>query len=461
MNLPLDRRWHYRRSLASRVTLLTTIAVALAIAAMAVASYAVARMQLIESVDRSLVDRASKAATYSALSRMTREEMPAWLIDTAGVRVVLLRIEGREVQVSSPDPGPGLTLGEPELEVAQGRAPESVRTLSAEDGERYRVAAVPAGPDQSIILAQPLESQERTLRRLGIVMTLFGAAGVLAAALAGFLVSANGLRPVRRLTTDVERVARTEDLTPLRVQGQDEIARLSMAFNQVLVALSGSRDRQRRLVADAGHELRTPLTSLRTNLDLLAQADRDGGLPADARDELLDDVRFQVEELSTLVGDLVELAREEPPTEVVEDLDLADAVRRALDRVRRRAPAATFEVELEPWHLEGEASAVERAITNLLDNAAKWGPEDGTITVRLAGGVLTVDDEGSGVAAADRPHVFERFWRSRESRTMPGSGLGLSIVKQVVERHGGSVTVGDAPGGGARFTLTLPGQVPA
>jgi two-component system sensor histidine kinase MprB len=299
------------------------------------------------------------------------------------------------------------------------------------------------------------------LRKLGTVMLISGGIGILAAALSGWAVATNGLRPVRRLTRSVERNAVTEDLTPVPVGGDDEIARLATAFNQMLGALAASRDRQRRLVADASHELRTPLTSLRTNLDLLAQTEGAdpgaGGLPAEARRELLDDVRGQIEELTTLVGDLVMLAREDQPEASVAPLDLAEVTDRAVTRVRRRAPGVDFDVRLEPWPAEGDATGLERAITNLLDNAAKWSPPGGTITVRLASGVLTVDDQGPGIGEADLPHVFERFWRSDDARSMPGSGLGLAIVHQVVDQHGGRVKAGEAPGGGTRMSLAIPG----
>ena len=180
------------------------------------------------------------------------------------------------------------------------------------------------------------------------MLFVFGALGVLAALLVGWLVARNGLRPVRRLTSSVERITVTEDLTPLRVEGDDEIARLATAFNEMLLALGASRDRQRRLVADASHELRTPLTSLRTNLDLLRQAEGNTALPPQARLELLDDVRGQIEELSALVGDLVELARDEPMTHVVGEVDLADVVERAVTRVRRRAQGIRFDVVARP-----------------------------------------------------------------------------------------------------------------
>jgi len=451
------RRWHYRRSLASRVALLTTMAVGASIALMALGAFMVMRMQLQSSLDESLLNRANKAAESTALSQATAQDVPAWMLGAADVRVIFITAERG---VLSADNLPTFTLGKPELAVAAGQSPSSIRTVADKDGARYRVATVQAGSGQALVLAQALESQDRTLRKLGTVMMISGGLGILAAALSGWAVATNGLRPVRRLTRSVEKNAVTEDLTPLPVGGDDEIARLATAFNQMLGALAASRDRQRRLVADASHELRTPLTSLRTNLDLLAQADGDssesGDLPPEARRELLDDVRGQIEELTTLVGDLVMLAREEQPEASVASLDLADVVERAVTRVRRRAAGLDFDVRLEPWTAEGDTTGLERAITNLLDNAAKWSPPGGTITVRLASGVLTVDDQGPGISVADLPHVFERFWRSDESRSMPGSGLGLAIVQQVVEQHGGRIVVSEAPGGGTRMSLSIP-----
>src|SRR3954452_12391708 len=302
-----------------------------------------------------------------------------------------------------------------------------------------------------------MEQKERVLQKMGAVMLLFGLAGVIGAAFAGWGVARNGLRPVRRLTENVEVIARTEDLTPLPVEGDDEIARLATAFNGMLAALSASRDRQRRLVADAGHELRTPLTSLRTNLDLLLQSDAAGGLEPAARAELLDDVGAQIEEMPNLVGDLVELARDEPLRTVVEQIDLAEVVDRAVARARRRGTGLTFEVDSEPWWVTGESASLERAVTNLLDNAVKWSPAEGTVRIRLNHGTLTVDDEGPGIAPGDREQVFERFYRSEESRSMPGSGLGLSIVRQVIERHAGNIRVDETDGGGTRMVLQVPG----
>lgn len=451
-------RWHYRRSLASRVAVLTTVALGVSIAILSLTAYVVMRQQLISSLDQGLLNRAHKATSDTTLSAIAAGDVPLWVLGAADVRIILINSEGRGMSGTAI---PSFTLGEPEYAVVTGQRESVVRTLVTEEGERYRVATVRAGSGQALILAQPLTETDRTLGKLGGVLFVFGALGVLAAMLAGWLVARNGLRPVRRLTTSVERIAVTEDLTPLRVEGDDEVARLATAFNQMLLALAASRDRQRRLVADASHELRTPLTSLRTNLDLLRQAEDnghgEGAFPPEARLELLDDVRGQIEELSALVGDLVELARDEPTSHVVSEVDLAEVVERSVTRVRRRAHGIAIDVELDAWPVVGDARSLERAVTNLLDNAAKWSPSDGTVWVRLTDGVLTVDDEGPGIADSDRPHVFERFYRAEESRSMPGSGLGLAIVRQVVDRHGGRIEVAESPSGGARFSLWLRG----
>lgn len=455
-----DGRWHYRRSLASRVILLTTMAVGITAAVIAIGAYFTARMQMQDSLDQLLLERAKAAASTDILLELNQNpnRVPSWAVGASDVHISYIHVTG---EVKAIDEGPVLPLRAPELDVAGGKEPYSIRTVEV-DGERYRVAAVPSSRlgDVALVIAQSLESQDRILARLGWVTLAFGMAGVLVAAAAGWAVASNGLRPVRQLTSSVERIARTEDLTPLPVEGDDEVARLATAFNQMLLALDATRTRHRQLVADAGHELRTPLTALRTNVDLLTMEvdSPDSALPPDARRELLEDVRAQIEELTTLIGDLTELAREAPTVPVVESVDLADIVDHAVQRVRRRAPGLTFEVFTRPWRVTGEAAALERAVTNLLDNAAKWSPEGGKVTVRLSDGVLTVDDQGPGIAEAHRELVFDRFWRAPDSRTMPGSGLGLSIVRQVAERHSGTVQATANASGGARLVMRLPGE---
>lgn len=451
---------HYKRSLASRVTLLATVAVAASVALVALAAYLTVRQQLQSTMDESLRLRATNAARTSTLAELTRHEFPPWMMGAADVKIAFLTSDGRSVTADrGTSADDTIKLGAPELAVARGSSDYSCRTIATASGDRYRVTAVPSAQgDAALILAQSLAPIERSLDRLGVVLALFGLIGVLIAAMAGWAVARNGLRPVRRLTEAAEEIARTEQLDPITVEGNDEIARLAQAFNAMLVALSASRDRQRQLVADAGHELRTPLTSLRTNLDLLTQAEARGGLSESSRAELMDDVRFQIGELTTLIGDLTELARDEPVPVTLEAVDLAEITDRAVARVRRRASSLDFDVRTEHWWVTGESPALERAVLNLLDNAAKWSPPLGVVTVRLADGVLSVEDQGHGISDEDLPHVFERFYRSKESRTMPGSGLGLSIVRQVAERHGGRVTPSRSADGGARFCLSIPGR---
>lgn len=455
--------WHYRRSLASRVTVLTALAVGIVVAALSTGLYFTLRMQLNANLDDSLYQRAELAARTSALQQLTGADIPAAALGAADIRIAFVYADAK---VYVPDRTSGrlfLPLADPaspEVRVADRRGPSSIRTLTL-DHERYRVVAVPTTmAGQSLVLAQSLAPQERVLHRLGIVMLLTGLLGVVIAAFAGWGVAVNGLRPVRRLTQSVEEVS-PRDLAPLPVEGDDEIARLARSFNQLLAALAASQERQRQLIADAGHELRTPLTSMRTNIDLLTQADATDAsgivLEPAQRAELMADVRAQMEELTSLIGDLVELARDEPLPPVVEAVGLHEVIDHAVSRVRLRAPSVTFVVDADPWWVVGEAGGLERAVTNLLDNAGKWSPRDGTVRVTLRDGVLTVDDEGPGIAEADRPHVFDRFYRSPESRAMPGSGLGLSIVRQTAERHGGTVAAEEAPSGGARLVFQVPG----
>lgn len=454
---PMLARFRYRRSLASRVILLTTFAVGLSVAIVALAAYLTVRQQLQATMDASLHQRAYVSSQFDP-SQYSVNDIPAFMQGAIDSKIGYLFASGRAVTTGGPN-NDKIVLGRPELAVARGDSRWSCRTIMATgNGHDYRVATVPTSQDGvAFVVAQSLESNETTLDRLGLVMFIFGAAGVIAAALAGWGVARNGLRPVRRLTDAAEEIARTENLDPIEVEGNDEIARLARSFNAMLAALSASRDRQRQLVADAGHELRTPLTSLRTNLDLLTQADRQGGLSEQARGELLDDVRFQIEELTTLIGDLTELAREQPPQVLLEEVDLAEITERAVQRVRRRASSLHFDLQVEPWWVIGDGAALERAVTNLLDNAAKWSPPLGAVSVALTGGELRVADQGRGIDEADLPYVFDRFYRSTESRTMAGSGLGLAIVRQVAERHGGSVQAARPPEGGATFVFQVPG----
>jgi two-component system sensor histidine kinase MprB len=448
--------WNRRMSLRNRVTLLAAVCVGSAVALVSLAGYFTVRTSLYDQLDTTLLQRADSLRDTLANAEQLGG-IPPGVFSAADIRVGLL--DGR---TGSSAVGGDLEMGPDERAVAQGLRLQSLRTDRARD---LRVAAVPAAPGTALVVARGLDATRTTLARLGLVFTLVGGAGVLLAAAAGTAVAQGGLRPVQRLTEATERIARTGELQPIAISGDDELARLTGSFNSMLGALAESQERQRRLVADAGHELRTPLTSLRTNLELLAASDRPDApsLSEQDRKEISDDVRAQVEELSTLVGDIVELAREDAPQVVHEPVELTEVVERALARVGRRAPSVHFEVDLAPWSLLGDANALERAVLNLLDNAAKWSPAAATVHVALAPtgrgtAAVQVADAGPGIAEADLPYIFERFYRSSDARTLPGSGLGLAIVAQVAARHGGSVRASHRPQGGMIMTLELPGR---
>lgn len=451
-----------RLSLALRVAVLTTVAVAATLGAVSAIVFVVVRAEFNSSLDESMLRRAHAAIDAGvAKDAVDNQALPLQLLKFTDVQIFIVR--GGQLfgwfDADSEAVAPFKSYRE--VAVSIGEARQSVRTVGI-DHSSYRVVAVHAGAGTALVVAQSMESIDRALERLKVILLLTSAAGVAVAGIAGWGVASNSLRPVRRLTAATERVARTTDLTPIQVTGRDELARLTISFNAMLQALDASQTRQRQLVADAGHELRTPLTSLRTNIELIGQAADDGerSLSTEQRHEIMDDVRAQLEELTTLVGDLVELAREEPLRRDPEPLDFADVVHQAADRVRLRAPDIRFDVDVQSWMVFGEPQLLERAVTNLLDNAAKWSPPAGTVSVRLADGALTVADEGAGINASDLPHIFDRFYRSSEARTLPGSGLGLSIVKRAAERHGGTVDVVSPPEGGTVFTLTLPDAPP-
>jgi two-component system sensor histidine kinase MprB len=439
------------------VALLAAACVAGSVALASLGAFLIVRDNLYQQVDVNLSNRA-QAAVQSPLVQTEMVSVPLAFLVSADLRIGQLSASG---QLVVPQGGRQPPTGPQELAVAQGVSPESLRTDRATDS---RVIALPVSHGEAIVIAQSLLPTERTLNQLSVVLFLIGGAGILVAAGAGTAVARGGLAPVERLTSATERVARTGDLRPIPVSGDDELARLTHSFNTMLGTVAESQERQRQLIADAGHELRTPLTSLRTNLELMLSAGREGApkLPENDRIEIEADIRGQLDELTQLIGDLVELAREDEPREQLERVELIDVVEHSLDRARRRAGDINFDVTMQPWVLTGDSSALERAVLNLLDNAVKFSPPKSVVHVRLyplgdGTAVLEVADSGPGIAEEDLPKVFDRFYRSSEARTLPGSGLGLAIVKHAAERHGGAVYAGQALGGGALLTMRLPG----
>jgi two-component system sensor histidine kinase MprB len=345
--------------------------------------------------------------------------------------------------------------------VAAGKAGGGFRD-ARQSGTHLRIfttqlsAPTASDPGLALQVAAKMTDVDNELSRIRLWLLLVAAIGVGLAAAAGFLVARATLRPLRRLSETAEHVTATGDLSErIEVEGSDELATLAQSFNAMLGSLDEAQQRQRQLVQDASHELRTPLTSLRTNVEVLALSDR---LPPEEREQLIRDVIDQLGEMTELIGELTELARGQEQSEPLEDVRLDLVAEEAIRRTTRNHPETPIEAELQPWTMVGQPASLERAIGNLLDNAAKWSPSGSPVEVTLSDGELTVRDHGPGIAAEDVPHVFERFYRATSARSMPGSGLGLAIVQQVAEAHHGSVAVEDAPGGGALVRLRLDGR---
>ena len=438
-------------SFRARLTLVAAAAVALAVVIASAVIYIVVRGELRGPVDDGL------RATAADLARLPPEgiarsyrHLTAEFGNVAYPQFVnadgtTLPVTG--VPVSFP-------VDEEDREIAAKASGQSIRDANVK-GIHVRLLTVPYIPGTAIQVARPLTDVDSALHRIRTILLAIAAAGIALAAGLGLLVSRAALAPVRRLTKATETVTATGDLTErIEPGGQDELGRLASSFNTMLGALEESTRAQSQLVADASHELRTPLTSLRTNIEVLAS---ERSLPPGERERLLSDVVEQLKEMTTLVAELIELARgeREParPEEVRLDLVAADAV----ERTRRNRPGVIFTTDLRESIVHGVPATIERAVANLLDNAAKWSPPGGEVEVVVRDGEVTVRDHGPGIDEEDLPHVFDRFYRASSARGMSGSGLGLAIVRQVAETHGGEVVAERPEGGGTLMRLRLNG----
>jgi two-component system sensor histidine kinase MprB len=442
-------------SFRARLALVAASAVALAIVASSFALYFIVRNQLRAPIDESLRASADQIL-HSHSPDDTARSIYHNAADLGGATGF--------PQAITPQGEGQVLLGETQLpiddrdrEVAAGESGAFLRDATVR-GTHVRMITFPIGSGAAgaIQIVRPLTEVDHTLNRIETWLILIAGGGIAIAAALGMLVARAALVPVRRLTATAETVTETGDLSQ-RIDAPatgDEIARLAASFNAMLEALEESTRAQRQLVADASHELRTPLTSLRTNIEVLAS---DRTLPPGERERLLHDVVEQLGEMTTLITELIDLARGEQqvhePEEVRLDLLAADAVERA----RRNQPKVTFITDLHESTVHGVPSTIERALANLLDNAAKWSPAGGDVEVGVNSGTVTVRDHGPGIDDEDLPYVFDRFYRSRAARGLPGSGLGLAIVRQVAQAHGGTVVAEHAEGGGTRVVLRLNG----
>jgi two-component system, OmpR family, sensor histidine kinase MprB len=432
-----------------RVILLGALATAIAVASASAVAYFVVRDQLIGEVDDALRARAADIAHEPAQRWLFAP--PEHFGGPSGY-VQLVRGSDRACTAQGETSCLLPVTSQALAAATKGKGPY-YGDLEVED-THLRVLTFQVAPNYAVQLARPLDEVDHSLERIRRWLFLIGAIGIAVAAALGLAVSRAALAPVRRLTRTAEHVSETQDLSErIEVHGHDELSRLASTFNTMLAALEESARAQRQLVSDASHELRTPLTSLRTNIEVLT---RDDAMDPVEREQLLRDVGEQLVEMSELVSELVELARGDRQPEEQEDVRLDLVTAEAIERTRRNRPGASFNAHLEQTLVRGVSANIERAVSNLLDNAAKWSPPGAEIDVFVREGEVVVRDRGPGIADEDAPFVFDRFYRAPSARSLPGSGLGLAIVRQVAEAHGGTVTVEAPEGGGTRMRLRLP-----
>lgn len=437
---------------------LVTLASAATIA-IGVSSYASTGDRLTAEVDRSLTEAAGLLARLGRRPAFDPGQGGEFFQRPRSFEQILLQLVDGDGKVLASPIGLQFPVTDVERQLAAAPQPRSEGPGTAEiAGERYRILTLSLGGRRGAIqIGRSLAEADRLLDSLRN-RTVATVALVMAAATGlGWLISRQVTRRLETLTAVAEQVSATGRLDhEVPVTGTDEAGRLGSAFNQMLSALARSRQEQRRLVEDAGHELRTPLTSLRTNVSLLRRHDQ---LPPEMRTKVLEDLDSETGELATLVGELIELATEGRSDEATEPVELGPLVERAAAVVGRRT-ARALAVEADTSRGEGRPLALERAISNLLDNAVKFSPPDSGIAIRVSGGRVEVCDRGSGIAEEDLARIFDRFYRAVGARSQPGSGLGLAIVRQVIESHGGRVFAENRPGGGACIGFELPGFQP-
>jgi two-component system sensor histidine kinase MprB len=348
--------------------------------------------------------------------------------------------------------GPALPVTDEDRALRSGHV--ELRTIEI-DGQSYRLLSTPWHDGGTLQIARSLAESDGVLSRLRLQLAaVVGIATAVAAAL-GWAVATRLVRPIVRLRDTTHQIATTLDLsTPIDVKAPGEVGSLASSFSTMVAEVGRSQDQQRRLVSDASHEMRTPLTSLRSNVELLRQIEL---LPPDERREVIGDVLDDVDELSALLGELVELASDLAAAEPEEPVRLGDLARAVAARTQRRTDREVTVDDTAAVEVVGRPRQLERAISNLVDNAVKYSAPATPIDIVVNGTRVTVGDRGRGISADDMERIFDRFYRAVDVRTQPGSGLGLSIVDEIVRSHGGSVFARSRAGGGAEVGFTLPG----
>jgi two-component system sensor histidine kinase MprB len=461
-------------TLRARIAAVASVAVAAVVLVAAIVLYLAVSSELRGEVDRSLRDRARSflpvvgapdrgqpppgglPGAYgpdegpgAGFPKRLRQGPP---LKEAGVQVEFISPAGT-VEIPGGQGGSSLQIspvaGEKAIARSGSGSSFSDRTVK---GTPLRVLTVGAGASGAVLVARSLNEVNHELSRILLILALIGVGGILLAAIIGTIVARTALAPIARFTRRAETLSGKLDLSQrLEVSGRDEIARLAESFNVTLDALERSVAAQRHLIADASHELRTPIASLRANIQIMRDAER---LPASEQESLRRDIIDELDELTSLVGDVVELARGSDVDQAVDEMRLDEILAASIEHTRRRGEVR-LRTDMQPTIVTGEADRVARAVSNLLDNARKWSPPQGLIEITLRDGVLSVRDHGPGFNEADLPFVFDRFYRADQARKLPGSGLGLAIVRQAAEACGGWARAENARGGGALLSVSF------
>jgi len=439
----MNLRWKIALALAA-ISLTATTAVG-------IISYRSTSERLVDEVDRSIATAAAQLA-----GRPGRDVPSRDILDVYAVR--LLDAQGQTIASSFEGDVP--VTDSAKALIGEPRSAEWA-TTSFDDG-RYRVYTIGA-QNGAVQIARSLDEVDAVLADVRQRTLLLVVAVSLAAAALGWLIAGTVTAPVRRLTRAAEDVGTSGRLdVEVPGEGRDEVGRLGAAFRQMLGALALSRAEQQRLVQDAGHELRTPLTSLKTNLSVMR---RHPDMSPAMHGQILDDLDGEVAELTELVNELVAVASGELVDQPKERLDLVEIATDVAQRVGRRRSREVEVHGLPSVMIDAPRAGLDRAIANIVDNACKFdrtgAPIQLDVSARPGGVALTVLDHGPGIPETDVGKLFDRFHRADAARTMPGSGLGLSIVREVVEGIGGSVQAANRDGGGAAIGFTVPDLPPS
>jgi two-component system sensor histidine kinase MprB len=444
-------------NLRLRLLLVVATTFAVVVVGCVYAAHVSTQRELRAQTDRFLLQRAHDPGITGGFGHGAGPSGPDHTPDVTGPLAepdaIVQLLDSKGAVVRSIANQPAIPIDATDKQIAANGGSPRFRTVSLA-GKQYRVLTTPLPGGGAAQIARSIEDTNKVLSTLDLRLLLIALGGTMVAAALAWLIARRIVRPVEELTLAAEQIAQTQELEHhIEVKRRDELGRLAASFNTMLAALGSSRAQQRRLVMDASHELRTPLTALRTNIELLQRA---GSLDDGQRAELVDAAQVELAELGELVAELVDLATDAGAEEPIRSVEAGDLVEGVVQRERRRSGRdIAFSTEA-PAMIDVRPSAIDRAVHNLLNNACKFSPAHSPIEVDVRGSVIEVRDRGVGIPPAERDLVFDRFYRADGARSLPGSGLGLSIVSQIAQLHGGRVELLPREGGGTIARLTLP-----